>query len=426
MRRATAPTATPVSISVAAARRAAARRRLAASTSAGCRSTCSTPTSPENAPAERAVTDRLYGGDREHRLRAGDPARHRRPEGARAPSASTPEVFHTNEGHAGFLGIERIRAARRGAGPRPGDGASRPSARAPCSPPTRPCPAGIDRFPRDARGALLRRRRRAVRPADRATLLDLGAEPGGDPARRSTWRVLGIRLAGARERRLAAARRGRRGRCSPTSGRASSRRGADRPRDERRPRRDLGGAGDGGALPTARLGDGYGQQRPRLDARWRSLRRRALGARDASRARLVPRAQRLRRRGRHAGCRDGSSRASTACSTRDALTIGFARRVATYKRLTLMLRDPERLERLLLDPERPVQFVFAGKAHPADDEGKAMIAELVRVRRPAGGAAPDRVPRGLRHAPSRGCSCQGVDVWLNNPRGRSRRAGRAA
>ena len=62
----------------------------------------------------------------------------------------------------------------------------------------------------------------------------------------------------------------------------------------------------------------------------------------------------------------------------DVLTIGFARRVPSYKRLTLMLRDPERLKRLLLDPERPVQLVIAGKAHPADDGGKQLIQEIVR------------------------------------------------
>src|SRR5690625_3746871 len=53
-----------------------------------------------------------------------------------------------------------------------------------------------------------------------------------------------------------------------------------------------------------------------------------------------------------------------------ALTIGFARRVSTYKRLTLMLQDPERLRRILLDEERPVQIVLAGKSHPADRPGK--------------------------------------------------------
>ena len=62
----------------------------------------------------------------------------------------------------------------------------------------------------------------------------------------------------------------------------------------------------------------------------------------------------------------------------DVLTIGFARRVPSYKRLTLMLRDPDRLKALLLHPERPVQLVVAGKAHPADDGGKRLIQELVR------------------------------------------------
>ena len=62
----------------------------------------------------------------------------------------------------------------------------------------------------------------------------------------------------------------------------------------------------------------------------------------------------------------------------DVLTIGFARRVPSYKRLTLMLRDQERLTALLLHPERPIQIVVAGKAHPADDGGKKLIQELVR------------------------------------------------
>src|SRR6185312_5352556 len=61
----------------------------------------------------------------------------------------------------------------------------------------------------------------------------------------------------------------------------------------------------------------------------------------------------------------------------DVLTIGFARRVPTYKRLTLMLHDQDRLRALLTDPERPVQLVIAGKSHPADDEGKRLIQRLV-------------------------------------------------
>src|SRR5690606_26283228 len=62
----------------------------------------------------------------------------------------------------------------------------------------------------------------------------------------------------------------------------------------------------------------------------------------------------------------------------DVLTIGFARRVPTYKRLTLMLRDPERLKSLLLHPERPIQLVIAGKSHAADETGKKLIQEMVR------------------------------------------------
>src|SRR5262249_8644559 len=62
----------------------------------------------------------------------------------------------------------------------------------------------------------------------------------------------------------------------------------------------------------------------------------------------------------------------------DVLTTGFARRVPSYKRLTLMLRDQDRLMELLLHPERPVQIVVAGKAHPADDGGKRLVQELVR------------------------------------------------
>jgi len=98
----------------------------------------------------------------------------------------------------------------------------------------------------------------------------------------------------------------------------------------------------------------------------------------------------------------------------DVLTIGFARRVPTYKRLTLMLRDPDRLRRLLLDPHRPIQLVIAGKSHPADDQGKRLIQQVVRF-------ADDPA---LRHRivflPNYDIAMAltlypGCDVWLNNP-----------
>ncbi|MBQ4106952.1 MAG: alpha-glucan family phosphorylase [Lentisphaeria bacterium] len=99
----------------------------------------------------------------------------------------------------------------------------------------------------------------------------------------------------------------------------------------------------------------------------------------------------------------------------DALTIGFARRFATYKRGALLLRDPARLLALLTNKARPVQFVFAGKAHPADDAGKKLIQNLVLFAREHG--VQDRLLflEDYDIALARKL-VQGVDVWLNNPR----------
>jgi starch phosphorylase len=98
-----------------------------------------------------------------------------------------------------------------------------------------------------------------------------------------------------------------------------------------------------------------------------------------------------------------------------ALTIGFARRFATYKRANLLFRDPDRLRRILTDPSRPVQMVFAGKAHPADEPGKRMLQEVY-------GYAHDPSFEGRitfledyeMHLAHR--LVQGVDLWLNLPR----------
>jgi len=99
----------------------------------------------------------------------------------------------------------------------------------------------------------------------------------------------------------------------------------------------------------------------------------------------------------------------------DALTIGFARRFATYKRATLIFHDEERLQRLLNDPERPVQIIFSGKAHPADEPGKGLIQHIYQLSQ-----RPEYWGKILfvenydmniaRHLVS------GVDIWLNTPR----------
>ena len=99
----------------------------------------------------------------------------------------------------------------------------------------------------------------------------------------------------------------------------------------------------------------------------------------------------------------------------DALTLGFARRFATYKRPNLLLHDPARLLRLLNDPQRPVQLIIAGKAHPADQAGQALIQKWTRfIRRPE--ARPHAVFLSDYDMLPTERLVQGVDVWINTPR----------
>lgn len=99
----------------------------------------------------------------------------------------------------------------------------------------------------------------------------------------------------------------------------------------------------------------------------------------------------------------------------EALTIGFARRFATYKRANLIFRDLERLRRLLLDTHRPVQIIFAGKAHPADDPGKSLIQQIYNLSKhnQLGGRVAFVEDYDMHMARY---LTQGVDVWLNTPR----------
>jgi starch phosphorylase len=99
----------------------------------------------------------------------------------------------------------------------------------------------------------------------------------------------------------------------------------------------------------------------------------------------------------------------------DALTIGFARRFATYKRALLIFRDIERLKRILHDDWRPVQILFAGKAHPADAPGRSLISEIYRMARDHNlGGRIAFVENYDIHVAKH--LVRGVDVWLNNPR----------
>lgn len=125
--------------------------------------------------------------------------------------------------------------------------------------------------------------------------------------------------------------------------------------------------------------------------------------------------QRARRRWMDEGSEPGQVVAAGTLLDPDVLTLGFARRFATYKRANLILRDTERLEALLLDTARPVQLVFAGKAHPADEPGQAVLADVY------GHALDPRFGGRIAFVEDYEINVardlfSGVDVWLNNPR----------
>jgi starch phosphorylase len=137
---------------------------------------------------------------------------------------------------------------------------------------------------------------------------------------------------------------------------------------------------------------------------------------ERRRARLVAFARnRLRQQLIQRGAPQTEIEAAEDVLNPEALTIGFARRFATYKRATLMFRDPERLNRILNNPARPVQFIFAGKAHPHDIPGKEFIRQIVRYSMmPEFSHAIiflENYDMTIAHY-----LVQGVDVWMNNPR----------
>jgi starch phosphorylase len=141
---------------------------------------------------------------------------------------------------------------------------------------------------------------------------------------------------------------------------------------------------------------------------WRAHERRRARMVAFVRSRLV---SQLQRRGASAEALRGAGEVLQS----EALTIVFARRFATYKRAVLVMTDPDRLERILCDPRRPAQIIFAGKAHPKDDEGKEFIRRIISL---------SQQPRFRNHLVFlenydinlARYLVQGADVWLNNPR----------
>jgi starch phosphorylase len=137
---------------------------------------------------------------------------------------------------------------------------------------------------------------------------------------------------------------------------------------------------------------------------------------EIRRERLVHYARaRLASQVRQRGGTDAEITVASGALSPDALTIGFARRFATYKRATLLLRDVDRLKRILTDSKRPVQILLAGKAHPHDTEGKELIRQIIRFAR------EPQVRRSVVFLEDYDISVarylvQGADIWLNTPR----------
>lgn len=372
---------------------------------------------PENDDAARHVTDRLYGGGGEHRLQQelllGVGGVRALRLWSRLTGAPEPEVYHTNEGHAGFLGVERIRELVGGAGL--GFDEALEAVRAATVFTTHtPVPAGIDRFEVSLVAQYFGGENAAEGvPVER--VLALGAEdyPGGDPLM-FNMAVMGLRLGGRANGVSLLHGEVSRGMFNglwpgfddvevPIT---SVTNGVHAPTWVDRRLEDLAAS----RLEAAERADGTGWLREDAitDAElW--------GMRRTLRAQLVADA---RKRVRKSWTRRGASPAELGwvddVLSPDVLTIGFARRVPTYKRLTLMLRDPERLRALLTHPERPVQLVIAGKSHPADEQGKRLIQQLVRFADEAG------VRNRIVFLPNYDIAMAqtlypGCDVWLNNP-----------
>ncbi|MEJ7705320.1 MAG: alpha-glucan family phosphorylase [Geodermatophilaceae bacterium] len=374
----------------------------------------------ENEATERSVTDRLYGGGKDHRLvqemLLGIGGVRAIRAYCRRTGAPAPEVFHTNEGHAGFLGLERIRELVE----HPADATSAPlnfdealqAVRAGTVFTTHtPVPAGIDRFPVDLIRVYLGGSNACPGvPIER--ILALGAED--DDSSMFNMAHMGLRLgqrANGVSRLHGAVSRNMFGSLWPGFDTSevpitSVTNGVHAPTWVAPDMLELATDSDGLRL-LGEDSDFAAIGAAPAELIWR-LRR-------AMRGRLV---DEVRRRVRASALQRGASEAEVGWTdtvlNRDVLTIGFARRVPSYKRLTLMLRDPQRLRDLLLDPARPVQLVIAGKSHPADDGGKKLIQDMVRF------ADDPELRHRLVFLPDYDIGMArylywGCDVWLNNP-----------
>jgi len=368
-----------------------------------------------NAPEDRELTSRLYGGDRRIRIRqelllgVG---------GFRALKAMgvTPGVLHLNEGHSGFVVLEAIRSRMQEEGVN-FETALPDVSREVIFTTHTPVPAGHDRFNIELIEEHLGPLREGLGLSlDR--LMELGRENPGNGDEDFCMTVLGLRIA----RRANAV--------SALHGEVSRAMWKGLNPGKTEDGVPIGHITNGVHVPSwlapqmSRVYDrhlGAGWQEHGAEAKiWEGIENVDDGELWETHLSLKSRLlEFVRRRAMKQAERRGELpeeriRLGSVLSP-DALTIGFARRFATYKRANLILADIERLASMVNDPKRPVQFVFAGKAHPLDEPGKRVLQQIAQMMRNSQFGdkfvfVEDYDINVGRHF------VQGVDVWLNNPR----------
>src|SRR5580698_2842474 len=368
-----------------------------------------------NTPEDQELTSRLYGGDSRFRIRqelllgVG---------GFRALKAMgiTPSVLHLNEGHSGFAVLEAIASRMQEEGLSFQQAVPRVSREVVFTTHT-PVPAGHDRF----NAGLIEEHLGPLRERlglSECQLMDLGRVIAGNEFEEFCMTVLGLKL--SRRSNAVSALHGEVSRAMWT-GLYPGKLEDEVP---------IGHITNGVHVPTwlapqmfriydRHLGAGW-LEKSGESRTWEGIENIDDGelweTHGALKLRLL---EFVRRRAVEQSQRRGESpetlqRLSRVLSP-DALTIGFARRFATYKRANLILADIEKLASMVNDPKRPVQFVFAGKAHPRDEPGKRVLQQIAQLMRDPQFADKFVFVEDYDINVGR-LFVQGVDVWLNNPR----------
>ncbi|MDK9698624.1 MAG: alpha-glucan family phosphorylase [bacterium] len=368
---------------------------------------------PENSPEDRDITDQLYGGDKEMRIKQeillgmG---------GVRALHAMGfhPTIYHMNEGHSGFLALERILTMRR-QGVTFADAAEAVRHSTIFTTHT-PVAAGIDQFPESLVEKYFSYLYGPL-GITKQEFLSLGRWQGQFDGEfnmallclRMSTRANGVsELHGQVSRKL------------------FHNIWSELPVDEV----PIGHITNGVHAPSwisrdmhELLGRYLGldwQNKQTEEDTWHAVHEipdeELWRTHERRRERLVAYARRrLRTQLDRRGAPKSEIEAAREVLDGSILTIGFARRFATYKRGDLLLHDPDRLKRILTNRDRPVQFIFAGKAHPADVEGKELIKRIVHFTRDLDIRRRFVFLEDYDMGVAR-YMVQGVDVWLNNPR----------